>query len=238
MAPRSTDISKQKRKKDRKNVLAGRRVSGLLWFFLRVWQNKTLPSRRPLWDGSPTSVTSVIISRCFTVRGEKQVKCHRPREGNHGWLLRWWPFSPRPNVKFVYFVIAKKETGCTYFISFQYVPQAVQFQRVLMRLHPMTRKSGVWCYLGLREPKRDRAIISSVCLSTIAFAVNHRLFLISVTGRARADPSSRLVRGRNIWHTTFFGTLTPGGNLDFPINLMLTILGLWEETRVYGERPV
>lgn len=103
MAPRSTDISKQKRKKDRKNVLAGRRVSGLLWFFfVCVWQNKTLPSRRPLWDGSPTSVTSVIISRCFTVRGEKQVKCHRPREGNHGWLLRWWPFSPRPNVKFVH----------------------------------------------------------------------------------------------------------------------------------------
>lgn len=40
-----------------------------------------------VFEGQPPSVSAAIIPRCFTVGDEKQVKCQRPTEGNHGQFL-------------------------------------------------------------------------------------------------------------------------------------------------------
>lgn len=60
-----------------------------------------------------------------------------------------------------------------------------------------------------REAKLNGIIISSLA-SIHPFSVNHRLFLISVPGRAGANPSSHLVRGRNLAHDLISHAHTSG----------------------------
>lgn len=168
-------------------------------FFFCVWQNKTLPSRRPLWDGPPTSVTSVINSRCFTVRKDKQVKCHRPRKGNHSWLLRWWPLSLWPNAKFVHLSYLKKTYDAP--ISSQINICRKWSNYGPHETAPNDKQKEVWCYFGLWEPKRNRKIISSVCLLTIRFSVNHRLFHQSVS-----QGTLKLIPAVTWWEARISGT--------------------------------
>lgn len=83
-----------------------------------------------------------------------------------------------------------------------------------MRNGPLLTKGvSLWVKRKLlkahREAKPNGIIISS--LSSIRpFSVNHRLFLISVPGRAGANPSSHLVRGRNLAHDLVSHARTSG----------------------------
>lgn len=86
-----------------------------------------------------------------------------------------------------------------------------------------------------REAK-EGIIIASLS-SMHPFSVNHRLFLISVPGRAGANPSSHLVRGRNLAHDLISHAHTSGQiRLSNQPNAQVFV-GLWEENRWTREGP-